>query len=437
MFSRIKSVITAFVAPWLIVAVLGLFHLAPALAAPVEQTGTGPTTWTAYMGHEAFTQGATADNPNWEMDAFYPSTLTIHAGDTVVWKHNSMDNVHTVTFLGPEKALPDFNIPPQGNPPQSALNPNVFLKMGGNTFDPSQYMNSGVMASNIPGPHEYQLTFSTPGTYTYYCAIHAVNLPDGQIADMQGQIVVLPADAALPMTPAQVEAQARAEMAADDQAAMQADAQANHQTAATSSGPNGNTVYHVNVGYQMRQQIKDIDYMRFAPSEINIKVGDTVEWTVPTDHGFHNILLGSDDVPIFNVVPQQVGPPKAYLNNEVFGPVGPNSGTYNGTGVTSAGIIVGKADVGPGAPFVSSYTLTFTKPGRYEYICALHDEMGMKAYVNVSAAGGTSNLPGMPTTGGGTNWANWMLLVLVVSLGLVALGGGVLLRFGSADIKKQ
>lgn len=428
MFRRVRIIVAALVAPWLIMIALGMFGIRPAAAAPALQTG--PITWTAYMGHEAMPQ-AGSTMPAWEMDAFYPANLTIHVGDSVMWKHNSMDNPHTVTFLGPEKAIEDLNGPPAGNPPRSELNPKIFLPVGSNTYDGSQYLNSGVMADNIPGPKQYTVTFNTPGTYTYYCSIHAVNLPNGQIVSMQAKVTVLPAGSALPMTPAQVEAQARSEMAANDQEAMQADAQANQKTATTSVGPNGNTVYHVNVGYQILKPTSDMDYMRFAPSTINVKVGDTVEWSIPTAHGFHNVLFGDANAPIFNIEPQQSGPPKAYLNNEVFGPVGANPGTYAGTGVASAGIVVGKDDLAPGAPFVGSYALTFTQPGSYNYVCALHDEMGMKAVVNVSSAGGMT--PGMPTTGGGPNWD---LLLLAISLGVTALVGGLVLRFRGARAER-
>ena len=68
--------------------------------------------------------------------------------------------------------------------------------------------------------------------------------------------------------------------------------------------------------------------------------------------------------------------------------------------------------------------VTFTKAGTYEYICMLHDEIGMSGHVTVLSAG---SMPGMPRTG----YAD----VLPVVAGLGALGllfGGFMLRRRSA-----
>jgi len=101
---------------------------------------------------------------------FYPSSLTIYAGDKVVWLEASTNDVHTVTFVSPGMPIPEFGAPLS------------FAVMGNNTdYNGTGYYNSGPM---IVGQN-YELTFTKPGVYTYVCLIH-------DSLGMIGHIVVLP-----------------------------------------------------------------------------------------------------------------------------------------------------------------------------------------------------------------------------------------------------
>jgi plastocyanin len=77
-------------------------------------------------------------------------TTTVTAGDTVVWDFSAQDAAHTVTACG---ASCD-------NPTSSPL------------FDSGLVQNHGT----------FQFTFTTAGTYSYYCQVHALQ--------MRGQVVV-------------------------------------------------------------------------------------------------------------------------------------------------------------------------------------------------------------------------------------------------------
>lgn len=75
----------------------------------------------------------------------------------------------------------------------------------------------------------------------------------------------------------------------------------------------------------------------------------------------------------------------------------------------------------------TSYTLKFSTPGSYRYVCVIHDEFGMVATITVAAgaavAGAPAQIPAqMPNTGGGPPplFGDLALLGLL----LVALGGG-------------
>lgn len=71
------------------------------------------------------------------------------------------------------------------------------------------------------------------------------------------------------------------------------------------------------------------------------------------------------------------------------------------------------------APGPRDYSLTFTAPGKYVYVCLLHAGMGMSGTITV--LGGTP--PGLSTTGHVD--AEGLLFVLA---GLALLLGGVILR---------
>jgi len=118
---------------------------------------------------------------------FGTDTLTIKVGDTVRWVMKDPDEIHTVTFPGTGD-VPAFIVPepqPQG-PPTLYYNPKILPPAGGPTHTGNGYYNSGILVPvNPPGPNEYTLTFTQPGTFTYWCVVH---VPEG----MHGTIVVKP-----------------------------------------------------------------------------------------------------------------------------------------------------------------------------------------------------------------------------------------------------
>jgi len=128
-------------------------------------------------------------------DGFWPPHLTIHAGDTVTWKSGGV-LFHTVSFGIDPRKTPLFV--PAGTGPQGpilAVNPRVafpIMPKGGSYR--GGVASSGIVALggnyvNLPGQRflkaVFSLTFAKPGTYTYYCLVHAPL--------MTGTITVLPA----------------------------------------------------------------------------------------------------------------------------------------------------------------------------------------------------------------------------------------------------
>lgn len=110
--------------------------------------------------------------------------------------------------------------------------------------------------------------------------------------------------------------------------------------------------------------------MGYYPSVIVINANDTVNWTLGGNL-VHTISFLSGTPPPGPESPEAAGP--------AGGPI------YNGTGFVSSGILT------PGM----SYSLNFTKPGTYDYLCILHDDLGMVGKVEVQPVT-TPNVTGTP-----------------------------------------
>ena len=94
----------------------------------------------------------------------------------------------------------------------------------------------------------------------------------------------------------------------------------------------------------------------FFPRELTIHTGDTVTWQFA---GFHNVsFMSGGAAPLFAIKDGN----SYYANPQAFLPAG--GSTYDGTGFRGSGV--------PPSERPFSYSLTFTKAGRYEYACTLH-----------------------------------------------------------------
>ncbi len=397
----------------LVVLAMSLASLPTAFAAPPAQSG-GPQTFTVLVGAEADIQQLPEGPAGaWQIMKFYPESITVNEGDTIVWKINSTE-FHTVSFLAPGQKQPDFLVPEGGNSQRLVANPLAAFPTTSSTYDGTEYANSGLLQRNAPpNPTEFKLIFSKAGSYDYVCIVHP---------GMNGKVIVQPQGTAYPKTPAQVDADARAQVAADQQMAIGMKAKAT-QAPASRPGPKGSTIHVVNMGYSTDM----VDYMKFAPSNLTIQVGDTVEWQANNGGTPHTVtfLAGGKEPDLILTEPQQNGPPKLVLNPEVAAPAG--GSTFSGNNLTSSGIIFGQQDPTPGP---KTYSLVFDKAGTYDYLCLLHDQMGMTGTITVVAAtaGGAAaaTVPppaGLPTTGGAT--PAWPLAAAGVAL---ALAGAFLRR---------
>jgi len=273
------------------------------------------------------------------LNAFYPRRLQVATGDTVTWQ---IEGFHNVAFLGGQKP-PDLEIQEGG---QTYFNPQVAFPAGGKTYDGTGYVNSGV-SLDPSKPFSYSLTFTKAGSYGYLCLVHGPS--------MGGEIVVGDQTSG---SPDSVLAAARQQQAAGVKAGQQAFA---------SLKPDWNG-YTVNV--PMIGSVKDgYSILRFTPRPIVVPRGATVRWSMADPFEIHTVTFTSGAKPPDHIIPQpqQQGPPKLLVNPKATTPAGGKS--YDGTGFVNSGILFPPGI--PGNP-PSSYSLTFTKAGTYEYVCIVH-----------------------------------------------------------------
>jgi plastocyanin len=111
---------------------------------------------------------------------FFPSALTIKAGQSVHFGIASTSEIHTMTF-GPQP-LPDFVMaqPQPAGPPRLQFSPYAFLPSDPTvppytgTNHGNGFFNTGIIDTNPRSapPSSVDITFTAPGTYRYECTIH-------------------------------------------------------------------------------------------------------------------------------------------------------------------------------------------------------------------------------------------------------------------------
>jgi plastocyanin len=321
---RVLSITTA--------GLLGLAAIAPAYA-------VAPTPWRINVGAEADGQGT-------QVNSFLPRAESINVGDTVKWTVKTGE-IHTITFLSglPQPAL----ILPAPTP---HFNPMAVAPAGGSSYAGTGFFNSGLMTKDQPNP-TYSLTFTAAGDFPFLCLIHG---------NMAGTIHVANAGTAYPHTQSFYD--------------RQASRAANHLIGATRdlrdgaldvAGEEPNQVV-VGTG-SLLPGIGSLAVLRMLPDSRVVKVGATVNWTNLDPETPHTITFGKD--------PGAVDPFGAFPPS---GTDGPGHAT-----ISPAHKDVNSGFLGAALPFGAQFSVTFTQPGVYTYICSLHDNLGMMGVIHVVA----------------------------------------------------
>jgi plastocyanin len=324
-----------------------------------------------------------------QADLYFPGAITIDEGDSITWSiMPGAAEAHTVTFgtTGP------------------CVDPNqTGVPVPGRSWSGTGCVSSGtILPSMAPagaGPKTFTLTFPKAGTYKYFCQFH--------VPAMVATVVVQPAGSPYPTAQASYVATSDPVLA---QAVKSGQAALAAQSVTTARNANGTTTYTMNAGYG---DGKSYGLYRFGASNLTIHTGDTVTWVQRDPDDAHTVtfLNNGQDVPftLANGAPN----PVAFARTP--------QRSYDGTGLVNSGLLPPAAAPAP----ARTYSLTFTRPGSFKYVCLIHDDFGMVGSIQVLAATPAA----MPNTGGAPGPVRDALGLL----GLALVSGGAVLYRRSAS----
>ncbi|MDA1347892.1 MAG: hypothetical protein O3A47_03375 [Chloroflexi bacterium] len=403
-----KRAVTATFTPLLLAVSL----LAASWAASVPGASAQIAEWTVLAGWEDLDSGI-------EVQAFLPENITISEGDTVTWRFVP-EEAHTVTFLG-EEEQPDLIVAvPDG---AVVFNPAAALPLGGPQYDGSFPTNSGMPIYDPDAGDEptFKLEFTTPGTYGYICYFHP---------NMTGTVTVLAEGSIVPfdqLTYDVIAVRERRTFISELEALKAA------------RGPiqkvekrNGTIEHRLLTGLSTTK----VDEMRFVDEEVEIEAGDTVTWSWTASQSPHTVSFvpdGEEPPTLILAEPENDPPLPPTLNPAVFNPSGGDR--LPAEGVVSSGFRLNPS-LDPDS--AGTYSLIFSKPGVYSYVCLLHPAQGHAGRIvvterldeNPRAAVDDTFGPtvGLPKVGGTVLWPWAASMLALFGLGLTGAGGYFLRR---------
>ena len=319
-----------------------LFVLAIFLAPQAVRAAT----WQAIAGDQSTDEGIQAL-------AFLSNELWIHVGDSITWTF-PVPEIHTVTFLKPGQIRPARPGVAGGGCPGTTPD--------GSDFDASTCVTSPELVNG----QTYTVTFPKAGNFKLVCLVHN---------NMTGAVHVLGPSESLPHDQAFYDDQARKEQSEllADGSSLQGRGTATAQQSAGDAVTVGIGEIVANGGGS-----HTVSVMRFLRDTIVVRVGDTVEWTNLDPVTPHTVTFGMEP----SGPPQ---PPSAGVTVDTDGArhavlTSPADSVHSGFLVAAFQDRTGLAQAALG---VTRFRVTFTKPGTYNYICALHDDLGMVGQVIV------------------------------------------------------
>ena len=275
--------------------------------------------------------------------AFLPNEIWIHAGESITWTV-AADEPHTVTFLTDGQIRPPFTVGCPG------------FSEGSVIFDGSSCVTSPILFKGA----ELTVAFPVAGNFKLVCLIHE---------DMTGIVHVLDPSQPLPhdqeFYDRLAQTESRALLADRDTAKLM------HQHTQNSVTVGGGEIVGTGAG------TGTLSLMRFSDPVITVRAGETVEWTNEDSTTPHTVTFGTepeDPGPASsNVAVDSDGAGHGVLNS-------PSDSVHSGFLQAAPQDRTGLAQAPPG---VTRFRVTFSTPGIYPYICALHDGLGMKGKVVV------------------------------------------------------
>ena len=335
------------------------FAITGILMAGVAATTVQAKEWQASAGAE------TPDRGNQAL-AFLPNEFWIHAGDSIRWTFPTHER-HTITFLTPGEVRPPafgstFGVP--------IACPGAGVTPDGSSFTGLSCVSAGVLLlpeDAGPGatPPSYSVVFPVPGNFKFVCLVHA---------DMTGVVHVRNLSDTLPHDQAFYDRQALAE-----QVLLLGDASRLQGRGTPADGASDNDVAAGvgEVATTTGAGSQTASLMRFLRNTIVVRVGDTVEWTNLDPSINHTVSFGVEPSdprpPSGNVMQTSDGARQAVISSPTDNV---NSGFLSPAPQD-------RANLAQSSPGITRFRVTFTSPGTFNYICAVHDQLGMKGTVIV------------------------------------------------------
>ncbi len=294
--------------------------------------------WTASVGAQSNDLGRQAL-------AFLPNEIWIHAGDSITWKLVT-DEPHTVTFLIANQIRNSFDIGCPGYSPDNS------------PFDGSTCVSTPPLVKD----QTFTVMFPLAGNFKLSCLFHE---------NMQGTVHVLDLAQTLPHDQAFYDNHAKSDSRTLLQDMLQdMDRGSKHQPA---------NAVTVGVGEVVATGggTHTLSVMRFMQDKVTIHKGGTVEWTSADVITPHTITFGVEPLDVFdpsaNVTVDTDGARHGVINST-------SDSVHSGFIQAAPQDRIGLAQSPLG---VTRFRVTFSKPGVYPFICALHDGLGMTGTVTV------------------------------------------------------
>jgi plastocyanin len=303
-----------------------------------------------------------------DVNAFFPAAITIHAGDSVKFVPTGFHNVDIPAKGGKPAALlangatVSGSLDAAGSPfwfngavPNVGFNPEVVVGALGKrvTYTGAKAVQSGLPLSNKPKP--MTVKFSKPGTYTYYCDVHA---------GMKGTVRVVAKSKRVPS------AKQDAKRVADQVA--QALKIAKGLTSATLPA---NTVTVGNAGAH------GVEYFGFLPGSLTVPAGTTVKFQMSAKSlEIHTATAGpgnpETDADSYlgklakSFEAPTIDPAAVYPSDPPSAPAALTPASH-GNGFWNSGVL----DAAAASPPASSSSVTFAAAGTYKLYCLVHPFM--------------------------------------------------------------
>jgi plastocyanin len=320
------------------------------LAGLVVPQAVQGATWQAIAGAQSTDEGVQAL-------AFLTNEQWVHVDDKITWTFPTPE-IHTVTFLK-QDTTPEQVRPPRPGVPGGGC--------PGTTSDGSSFNGSTCVTSpELVDGQTYTVTFPKAGNFKLVCLVHN---------NMTGAVHVLAKSEPLPHDQAFYDDQARKRQAEllSDGAGLEGQGKATAQQSSADAVTAGIGEIVATGGGS-----DTVSVMRFLQDSIVVRVGDTVEWTNLDPVTPHTVTFG----------PEPSGPPQPPSAGVTVDTDGARHATLTLVSPAAhSGFLQAAFQDRTGlaqSPLgVTRFRVTFTQPGTFNYICALHDDLGMTGRVIV------------------------------------------------------